>query len=213
MKKIVIGLTGQTGAGKSTAADAMRSCGCAVINADLIAREVVSTGTDCLKMLENAFGSEIINPDGSLNRKRLADKAFSSKENTGLLNKLTHPFILELAKRRIDEAFSEGYNIAVFDAPQLFESGGDKLCDVIVSVTAPRECRLSRIILRDNITRKQAIQRIDAQLSEKYFIESSDYVLDGSGDVSCIYSQTKHLIDLLKSPDCSVCFKKGRSRE
>lgn len=213
MKKIVIGLTGQTGAGKSTAADTMRRCGCAVIDADQIAREVVCTGTACLKMLVDAFGSEIINIDGSLNRKCLAVKAFSSRDNTELLNKITHPFILELAERRIDEAFNADYNMIVFDAPQLFESGGDKLCDVIVSVIAPEECRLSRIILRDNITRNQAMRRIKAQLSEEFFIERSDYVLDGGGEISRLEIQTESLIDLLKLSDHSVKEKKGRSCE
>lgn len=199
MNKIVIGLTGQTGAGKSTASEIMKQRGCRVINADLISREVVGTGTDCLKMLTNAFGCDIINSDGSLNRHCLAEKAFSSRENTKRLNEITHPFIFKLTKRRIDEAFSEGYNIVVFDAPQLFESGSDKLCDIIISVIAPEDCRLSRIISRDNITQEQALSRMNVQLSEKYFIEHSDYILDGSSDVGHLAVQTEQLIDLIKT--------------
>lgn len=200
MRKLVIGLTGQTGAGKSTASEIMMRRGCEIINADLISREVVGIGTDCLKMLTNAFGCDIINSDGSLNRRVLAEKAFSSRENTKCLNEITHPFIIELARRRIDEAFSNGCNIVVFDAPQLFESGGDKLCDIIISVTAPETCRLARIISRDNITQEQALSRIKAQLGEEYFIKHSDYILDGSGGVEQLAVQTEQLIDLVESP-------------
>lgn len=169
MKKIVIGLTGQTGAGKSTASNAMKKCGCGIIDADKIAREAVEPKTACLKMLTNAFGCDIINEDGSLNRKKLAEKAFSSKENTQLLNEITHPYIVELTKQRIAEYFASGCNIVVFDAPQLFESGSDKLCDIIVSVIASQECRLARIISRDGVSREQALSRMKVQLSEEYF--------------------------------------------
>lgn len=204
MGRLVIGLTGQTGAGKSTAAAAMKKLGCASVNADILAREVVEAGSDCLKLLTNTFGCDIINPDGSLNRRALAKKAFSSKENTEQLNSITHPFIIALARQRIDEAFAEGYNIVVFDAPQLFESGGDKLCDVIVSVTAPKECRLSRIIARDNITREQALYRMGAQLDEEFFAEHSDYIFDGSGTPEQLSAQVMRLIELIRAENTGI---------
>lgn len=210
MKKIVIGLTGQTGAGKSTASNAMKKCGCGIIDADKIAREAVEPKTACLKMLTNAFGCDIINEDGSLNRKKLAEKAFSSKENTQLLNEITHPYIVELTKQRIAEYFASGCNIVVFDAPQLFESGSDKLCDIIVSVIASQECRLARIISRDGISREKALSRMKVQLSEEYFLEHSDYILNGEQNIDNLINDAEALVKMVK--DGSFISKKGSGK-
>lgn len=204
MKKIVIGLTGQTGAGKSTVSNAMKKCGCRIIDADKIAREVVEPKTDCLKMLTNAFGCDIINKGGSLNRKKLAEKAFSSKENTQLLNEITHPHIVELTKQRIAEYFASGCDIVVFDAPQLFESGSDKLCDIIVSVIASQECRLARIISRDGINREQALSRIKVQLSEEYFKKHSDYIINGEQDINTVIGEAETFIKSVRCGDFHI---------
>lgn len=204
MKKIVIGLTGQTGAGKSTASNAMKKCGCGIIDADKIAREAVEPKTACLKMLTNAFGCDIINKDGSLNRKKLAEKAFSSKENTQLLNEITHPYIVELTKQRIAEYFASGCNIVVFDAPQLFESGSDKLCDIIVSVIASQECRLARIISRDGISREQALSRMKVQLSEEYFKRHSDYIINGEQDINTVIGEAEIFIKSVRCGDFHI---------
>lgn len=204
MKKIVIGLTGQTGAGKSTVSNAMKKCGCGIIDADKIAREAVEPKTACLKMLTNAFGCDIINEDGSLNRKKLAGKAFSSKENTQLLNEITHPYIVELTKQRIAEYFASGCNIVVFDAPQLFESGSDKLCDIIVSVIASQECRLARIISRDGISREQALSRMKVQLSEEYFKRHSDYIINGEQDINTVIGEAEIFIKSVRCGDFHI---------
>lgn len=204
MKKIVIGLTGQTGAGKSTVSNAMKKCGCGIIDADKIAREAVEPKTACLKMLTNAFGCDIINKDGSLNRKKLAEKAFSSKENTQLLNEITHPYIVELTKQRIAEYFASGCNIVVFDAPQLFESGSDKLCDIIVSVIASQECRLARIISRDGISREQALSRMKVQLSEEYFKRHSDYIINGEQDINTVTGEAETFIKSVRCGDFHI---------
>lgn len=204
MKKIVIGLTGQTGAGKSTVSNAMKKCGCGIIDADKIAREVVEPKTACLKMLTNAFGCDIINKDGSLNRKKLAEKAFSSKENTQLLNEITHPYIVELTKQRIAEYFASGCDIIVFDAPQLFESGSDKLCDIIVSVIASQECRLARIISRDGISREQALSRMKVQLSEEYFKRHSDYIINGEQDINTVTGEAETFIKSVRCGDFHI---------
>lgn len=180
MKATVIGLTGQTGAGKSTASKVMQKMGCSIIDADKVSREVIKPGAKCMKMLTNAFGCDIIKDNNSLNRALLAQRAFSSKENTRLLNSITHPFIIERVNEYIKMFEANGARFIVFDAPQLFESGADKLCDVIISVTAPKEVRLKRITERDNLSQEEAQQRMNAQLSEEFFKENSDFVLDGN---------------------------------
>ena len=180
MKAIVIGLTGQTGAGKSTAAGFLRELGCGIIDADRVAREAVSRGSSCLEELARAFGDDIINGDGSCNRRLLAKRAFSSRENTELLNSLTHPWIIARTKEYIDSLCHKGYDMIIFDAPQLFESGGDAFCDSVISVTAPESLRKQRIMDRDGISAEAAGERMNAQHPEEYYVSRSDYLIDGS---------------------------------
>ena len=113
MKAIVVGLTGQTGAGKSTVAGYLEELGCGVINADAVAREAVKSGSECLKKLAGAFGEDVINEDGSCNRRLLAKRAFSSRENTELLNSLTHPWIISRTKEYIEGLCHKGYDMII----------------------------------------------------------------------------------------------------
>lgn len=176
-KQYIIGLTGQTGAGKSTVAKILEKNGLFIINADSVAREVVQKGEPTLSELARSFGGDIINEDGTLNRKLLANRAFSSRENTDLLNSITHPAITERIRLKISQAFENGEKAVVIDAPQLFESGENELCDFVVTVTAPLEVRLNRIMNRDGVTEDEARFRINAQLSEEYYIKNSDIVI------------------------------------
>lgn len=194
MNSIVLGLTGQTGAGKSTVSGIMKNLGCTVISADKIAREATQTGSECLKRLADCFGYDIINNDGSCNRKRLAQKAFSSRKSTDLLNSITHPWILRRTAEYISECKSNGSDIIIFDAPQLFESGGEKMCDIVVSVTAPTEIRLSRIMNRDGINKDEALLRINAQFDESYYTSGADYVIDGSQPLGQVKEQVTGII-------------------
>lgn len=176
---IVIGLTGQTGSGKSTVCRFAEEYGAAVIDADKAAREVMSAGSPCLEKIAECFGSDVIAQDGSLVRSLLAQRAFSSRENTDLLNSIAHPFIISKTKEYIS-ILANKYDMILFDAPQLFESGGDKLCCKIITVTAPDEIRLGRIMQRDNITEDAARLRMSAQHELSYYTDRSDYVIDGS---------------------------------
>lgn len=177
MKKIkLIGLTGQTGAGKSTVARIFAENGYTVINADSLVGRVYSENKYCLSAVAARFGHDIINPDGSLNRKLLAQRAFSSPENTKALGELVHPFVLSQTLRELKNAKTD----VVFDAPQLFESGIDVLCDAVVSVAADESVRLKRIIERDKITEQQAEQRINAQFDEEFFRQNCDYIIENN---------------------------------
>lgn len=203
MNSIVIGLTGQTGAGKSTVAEIMKELSCAVINADKIAREATAIGSDCMKRLAESFGYDIINNDGSCNRKLLAKKAFSSREKTDLLNSITHPWIIKRTKEVISRYKNDGYDIIIFDAPQLFESGGEKLCNYVISVVAPFETRLQRIVSRDLISREEAIMRMKAQYDTEFFISCADFVIDGSAPLEQIKLQSRKIISDIRNADRS----------
>lgn len=173
----VIGLTGQSGAGKTTVSRVFSQNGFAVIDADIISREVTQKGQPCLTELSEAFGSDIINPDGTLNRKRLGSIVFSDREKLRQLNGIIYPYIIYRIISRIDELSEEGRELILLDAPTLFEANADDLCDLIISVTADESIRMSRIIARDNITPEAAKKRFESQYSEHFFVNHSDFVI------------------------------------
>ncbi len=177
MGKPVIGLTGPTGAGKSTVAAVFRKLGCAVIDADRIAREVVERPA-CLARLQEAFGRDIA-PGGALDRRELARRAFASPQAAAKLNAATHPAVIAEAEKRIARAMKGGCRAVVVDAPLLFESGADRLCGATVAVVAPAEVRLKRIMRRDGIAEGPARERMGAQPGAEYYAGRADHVLDG----------------------------------
>ena len=128
----IIGLTGPTGAGKSTVSAAAEQFGLKVVNCDLLARKAVEKGTEGLKALTAVFGNGILEKDGSLNRKKLAAVAFKTPENTELLNKTLLPHIVKLVKKETNS------KNALLDAPTLFESGLNSECVKTIAVLADK---------------------------------------------------------------------------
>lgn len=158
----VIGVTGESGSGKSELCRYLKAYGCAIIDCDKIAREVTKRGSRCLEGLKTEFGSGILTADGRLIRKKLAAAAFASPERTARLNALTHPYILEKIETLLADAAAKG-KIAVIDAPLLSSGGLDKKCDVIALLTAPQQTRLARIMRRDGIDEHSALARLGAR--------------------------------------------------
>ena len=173
----VFGLTGKTGAGKSTVAEKLLSLGFYVIDGDKIAREITEKGKPALKELANEFGCDIIKEDGSLDRKLLASRAFKDKQSTAKLNGITHPIIKAEFENELKKAETEGFSYAVIDAAALLESSCKDLCEKIIVVTAPEDIRLSRILKRDGITKEQALIRINAQFPDEYYNEKADILI------------------------------------
>ena len=194
MKKCrIIGLTGQSGAGKSTVAKFLEQNGFKVINADLLVRKIYNSGSPCLKTISAVFGEDITTDNGTPDRKLLAERAFSSKENTALLSSIVHPFVTAELFAEIKEAAENGATTVVYDAPQLFESNADVICDKIISVTAEKTVRLERICRRDNISKENALMRMNAQLNEEFFRENSDYIIENNSDISSLKIQLEGL--------------------
>ena len=177
--KTVIGLTGPIGAGKSTVAQRFAERGFYVVDADRVARKIVEKGSAVLPKLANAFGNDILEPDGSLNRKKLATLAFTSKENTQLLNDLTHPAIISEVNNEIESCQQ---NLVLLDAPQLFESGLNEICDKVIAITAPTGLLIKRIMKRDSIDREMATKRLLSQFSTDFFKEHADIVIENNND-------------------------------
>ncbi len=175
MSRIIIGLTGPTGAGKSLAAKAVGELGVQVIDCDILARRATDRGSVGLKRLCLEFGTDILNPDGTLDRKGLAAVAFSSKQNTERLNKTLLPVIAEMVMGEISAEY------VLLDAPTLFESGIDSICDDTVAVLCDVETRRARIIERDRLTLQEANTRISAGKTDSFYIEHAGHILYNCG--------------------------------
>ncbi len=173
-KPFTIGLTGQTGAGKGYIGKYLAQLGFTVLDSDKYVAQIYENNFEFLKKLQAQFGNNII-INGKLDRKALANIAFSSKENTQKLNHIVHPEVMRLCKKDAD-------GLTVLDAPQLFEANAQDECYKIISVTAPYEMRLERIMKRDKISKEQAQQRMNAQLDEEYYINHSDFIIKNNGE-------------------------------
>ena len=172
----LLGLCGLSGAGKTTVCSLLRACGAEIVDTDLIAREIVETGSPTLETLANTFGRDILRPDGSLNRNALAAKAFASEEGAKELTAITHPAIIQ---KTLAQAFAAAANgkTAVIDAPLLFTAGLDRLCDLTAAVTAPEDVRRARIRARDGLPDEEINKRFAAQKEEAEKAAAADFVL------------------------------------
>lgn len=196
-KSIITGLTGQSGAGKTTVSNVFKNEGFSVINCDLVARNVTKQGSECNRELSKYF-PECFDNNFVLDRQKLAKIVFSDKESLLLLNATIFPYITKAIETEIENISSSGSEYILLDAPTLFESGANKLCDVIVSCIADRETRIERIALRDNIQKELIENRFNSQKTEKYFIEHSDYIIDNSKDKHFAELQCKEIIKKIK---------------
>ena len=175
---LIIGLTGGIGSGKSTVSEYLsKNMGLTIIDADQIARDVTRPGQETLLKLREAFGSEIINDDGTLDRRKLAGIAFQSDEKKKLLEKITHSAIREEINCRLRTSAAKHENAVVLDVPLLMESGIDGLCDTVWVVTTAKDVRIERISARDGITKEEINARINAQISDRERFARADEII------------------------------------
>lgn len=177
MKK-VIGITGNSGSGKTTATAILkRLCDAEVIDADKVVRELSVPGTKYLDAIKEKFGESVFLEDGALNRKALAEKIYNSKEDLEVLNGLTFKYVVEEIKLRIEESKNR---IIVLDAPLLFESGLDEKCTAVIGLTAPFELKVERIVKRDGISEETAYSRINIQAKDEFYLNKADVVIENN---------------------------------
>lgn len=191
---LVIGLTGPTGAGKGAVAAIFEGYGIPVINADRVYHELITPPSSCLRELREAFGKGILLPDGSLDRRTLGGIVFNDPAARERLNAITHRYVMEEVKTRMERFRRDGIPVAVFDAPQLFEAGAQKACTAVISVLADRGLRLERIMVRDNISAEAAMRRILAQKSDEFFRAHSDYIIENNGNVELLAPQIRRIL-------------------
>lgn len=199
----IIGLTGGIGTGKSTVSKFLAEKNFAIVDADKISREVVEPGKPLLKVLEEAFGSEIINDDGSLNRKGLAAIVFNDVDQRKLMDSIMHKEILAEMRSSMEKFRQmELHQGIIIDAPLLFEIGLEKWCDEVWLVTADMDVRIQRVCARDNAKPEEVEARIRNQMSDEEKKKLSDEVLDNSGTLESLHRQIE---DLLKEKGHEVC--------
>ena len=189
-KALVLGLTGQTGAGKSTLSRYFADMGFGVVDADQISRLVTQPGSEALLQIASCFGPGMLTPDGGLDRRKMGALVFSDPAELKALTDLLNPFILEETRRQIELA-SDGHDYVLLDAPTLLESGGEVFCSQVAVVTAPAPLRLERIMLRDGLDEYAARQRMEAQPPEQFYLERGDYHLVNDGGEAQLLAQAR----------------------
>ncbi len=177
---LVIGLTGPTGSGKGVVADCFAAYGLPILNADTIYHELLIPPSPCLSALAEQFGNAILNADGRLDRRALSEIVFSDPASLSALNSIAHRYVMQEIRCRLEALRRRNTPAAVLDAPQLFEAGADRDCNVIVSVLADPAIRMERIMQRDGISAEQAKRRMAAQKSEEFFRSHSNYILENN---------------------------------
>lgn len=190
---LILGLTGGIAAGKSLVAETFRSLGARVLSADELAREAVRPGSETLRRLVGQFGREILQADGSLDRKTLAERIFADAGARAALNGITHPAIAALADKRLRELSQQGERLVVYEAPLLFEAGAEKRVDAVLVVRIDEPLQLERLMRREGLSEAQARARIAAQMPQAEKVARADYVIDNSGSPEATAEQVRKL--------------------
>jgi len=194
----VIGLTGSIGSGKSTVSGFFEKLGAIVIDADQVSRQVVEPGTPALKELTLAFGENILNPDGSLNRTLVAEIVFNSDEKRELLNSIIHPMIFNEINSTIEEYREKGTEIIILEAALILEKKGlIKLIDKLIVVSIDEETQKKRLEGRGDLSKEQINARINSQLINNEKIKHADYIIDNNQDLVNTREQVRELWDKL----------------
>lgn len=176
-----VGLTGSIGVGKSFVSSVFAELGCHVLDADKTAREVVAVGSQGLSAVVEAFGDEILKPDGTLDRARLGAIVFEDEKKRLLLNSILHPFIIAAQDEQLREWEEEDSSgVAIVDAALMIESGGYKRFDKLIVVHCRPEVQLERLMTRNRISHEEAMRRIRAQMPQGEKKRYADFLIDTS---------------------------------
>jgi dephospho-CoA kinase len=189
-----VGLTGSIAVGKSHVLSIFRELGCHTIDADQIARQVVTLNSEGLKLVVETFGSEVLKPDGSLDRQRLGTIVFADEAKRRQLNSILHPLIIAAQDeriRRIEQSDPSG--IVIIDAALMIESGGYRRMDKLIVLYCEPEIQLQRLMRRDGLSRETAESRIAAQMPQHEKKTFADFLINTSGD----HSQTRAQVEVV----------------
>ncbi len=196
---ILVGLTGGLATGKSSVARLFQDSGAYVIDADELARQVVQPGKPAWRDIVRVFGTQIVNPDRTLNRAALAEVIFRNEAKRRRLNAIVHPRVAR-AQARLTAAITkkDPNAIVLYDVPLLFEAGVDKRVDKIIVVTADRATQIRRLMTRNGFTRAEALRRLRAQMPLREKIARADEVIDGTWSFAQTKGEVERIVSELK---------------
>ncbi|OFG64418.1 dephospho-CoA kinase [Listeria monocytogenes] len=190
-----IGLTGSVATGKSTVSNMIQQAGIPLVDADIAARKVVEPGTEGLKEIVAYFGEEILLADGTLDRAKLGEIIFKDKEKREKLNEITHPRVKDYMLEARERFFRAGEELIFFDIPLLFESHLESLVDQIVVVWTTPETELKRLMERNNLTKEDALRRIESQMGIDEKARKADFVIDNNESLEKTQKQVYTFIE------------------
>lgn len=191
----IIGITGSSGAGKSTVCEIIRKkYNSEIIDADKVAKQLTKKGSIYLNAIVEYFGKEIINNDGDLIRKKLADIIYNDNKKREKLNELTFIYVVDEIKNKISQIKNK--DIVVIDAPLLYESGLNEICDFVIAIIADKDKQLKRITKRDDVTEEVAKKRLNIQNTDEFYIKKSEKIIKNNEDINDL---EKSIDEILKT--------------
>lgn len=178
---MILGLTGGIATGKSLVSDYFKSKGYPVIDSDQVSRQVVEAGSLGLSQVADHFGSHILFENGELDRKKLGQLIFSDSEKRKELNAIMHPLIRSEVLKQLNQLKKEGYDLIVLDLPLLFESSYEDQVDQVMVVHINKDLQLKRLMKRNDLSQREALQRIHSQMPLEEKMKKSQVLIDNSG--------------------------------
>ena len=199
---ITLGITGRSGCGKSTVTAVFAAHGVPLADADQLSREILLPGSPLLPQLAARFGGEILRPDGTLDRRLLADCAFATPEGKAALDSLTHPEIVRRIRAAKQAALDGGAPLFVLDGAVIIGTAAEAECNKLCVVTAPFEVSVERIAARDGISPEMASRRLNAQTPEAVLTAKADYILPNTSTREALAKAANELCDALIGEGC-----------
>jgi dephospho-CoA kinase len=194
---ITFGLTGGIACGKSTVTKTFRRYNIPMIDADIVARQVVEPGSKGLDQMINHFGKEYLNQDGMLDRPKLAKLVFGNQDRLNEVNSIMLPLIQQEVALQFQKYHQDGHGMVGYDAALICEMGDVEKYRPLIVVSCPRDTQLARLMSRNSLTRDEAVARIEVQMALEQKVALADYVIDTSGTIESSIAQTEVIINKL----------------
>jgi dephospho-CoA kinase len=207
---ITFGLTGGIACGKSTATKTFKRFGIPMVDADVVAREVVEPGSYGLRTIIDTFGSQYLNADGTMNRSAMGAFVFSNQEALDKINEIMAPLINETSALQIRRLHSKGHSVVGYDAALICEMGNADKYRPLIVVACPQQMQVERMMKRNGLGADQAMARMNSQMPTDDKVKMADYIIDTSGTVEDSIKQTKNIIYQMRKDISRYCWDCGR---